>query len=215
MPLRASIAVATLGLALSVPSASASTRPPECDNDKDDDRDGLVDLADSGCLSLVDYFEGAMTRRFATSYARFRVSVEFGDGTLATQRRVRISCRGGRSDYRCRFRLRQRFSYRGVKRIYLHRFNDERHGVGEVEADRTLWFRGSCGAFPAGSPRPGPYPYAIRTRNVKCPSARRWIWNWYARGEPMPSRYNCLLRSSPATARCEAGRRVFAFKYPE
>jgi hypothetical protein len=71
------------------------------------------------------------------------------------------------------------------------------------------WYRGACGELPAG------VPYAIRTRNVKCPRARRWIANWYSRGQYMPASYDCSLRSSPATARCTDGRRAFSFKYPE
>jgi hypothetical protein len=120
---------------------------------------------------------------------------------------------GGYRVFRCAFRVRQD--------VFRYAAPLGSIPSGQRTTPKTLyslayrWYRGSCWEFPGGSPRPGPYPYAIRTRNVKCPRARQWIWSWYTEGQPMPARFDCLLRSSPATARCVAGRERFSFKYPE
>jgi hypothetical protein len=159
-----------------------------------------------------------MTKRKAEKYVKDVIRSDFGSGDVlawGASSRCRLvgTELGGYKVFRCAFRVRfGAFRYRGSARVYPFR------PPGNPETLYRLayrWHRGSCGAFPAGSPQPGPFPYAIRTRNLKCPTARRWIWNWYVRGRPMPSAYDCLLRSTPATARCEAGRRAFSFRYPD
>jgi hypothetical protein len=161
---------------------------------------------------------GWMTKRKAEKYVKDVTRRDFGShGGLASgaQSRCRFvgTSLGDYKVFRCAFRARDRaFRYRGSARVYPVR------PEGNPETLYSLayrWYRGSCGEFPGRSPRPGPYPYAIRTRNLKCPRVRRWIWDWYTRGQPMPLGYDCLLRSGPKPARCEAGRRAFTFKYPE
>jgi hypothetical protein len=159
----------------------------------------------------------AVTKRMAEEYAADVVASDFGpDESVASDPRAGCRVVGrdlGENVFRCTFGVRDRaFRYRGSARVYPFL-----NGEGDVLYTLDYrWYRGRCGAFPGGSPHPGPYPYAIRTRNVKCPAARRWIWNWYARARPMPAAYSCSLRSTPATARClDATGRKFTFKYPE
>jgi hypothetical protein len=167
-------------------------------------------------FAAVPPVQATTTTRWAEKYAASVVASDFGPGeSLASDARTRCRVVGrdlGDNLFRCAFNVRDRaFRYRGSAPVYPFL-----NGEGEVLYNLDYrWYRGQCGAFPAGSPHPGPYPYAIRTRNVKCPTARRSIWNWYARAQPMPAAYDCLLQSTPATARCDAGRRAFTFKYPE
>ncbi len=69
------------------------------------------------------------------------------------------------------------------------------NGVGVKLHSLAFRYRGACGDLGPARPR------AIRTRSLKCLTARRLIFNWYSRAQTFGS-YRCSLRSSPATARC-------------
>lgn len=140
-----------------------------------------------------------LTLEEATSHGRRAVAGRLGGGGAKARRRVTIACGfvGGR--FRCRFALRQRFTYRGVVELW--------GGADGGVARQRLDFAGACGSL--GRRR----PWAIKTNNVDCPDARKAIRAWFSRGKPMPRGWSCRLPEAPKTARCKRSKRVYSFKY--
>jgi hypothetical protein len=159
-------------------------------------------------------YAGWMTKPKAEKYVRETTSYDFGGGgdLSGTRARCRVvgTALGGNNVYRCRFGARfTPFRYRGSARVYPFHVDGKPK---PLYSFKYRWYRGSCGGLGVA------YPFAIASYNLKCPKVRSWIWNWYHRGRPMPSAYDCELRSAPSTARCVAyGQQVrrFSFKYPE
>lgn len=173
----------------------------ECSDGRDQDGDGLVDLDDDDCADLADQIEGRLTRQFSAALTRRVLRVDFYPAS-----QVGVRCRR-LARIRCRFSLRERaaFPYEGVLAVWAGTAD---WTAGEVVRFRYAWFSGGCGGLGRA------LPFAIRVRNMHCGTARRRILGWYSGGERLDPFY-CSLRSAPATARCEYGRRSFVFKYPE
>ena len=161
----------------------------------------LVLAVGAACLLLAP--AATTAPRWVYRYVEEVVVDKFGAGTTATTTRCRTTAP---KRYRCSFRARRvGWRYRGSVTVQSFRAPD---GDELFELD-FRWYRGRCGALGNG------VPYAIRARNIECATARRWIRDWYSRGQAMPPSYACSLRSAPATARCRKGARLFSFKYPE
>lgn len=171
----------------------------DCSNTADDDQDGKIDSADSGCESANDDTEGPMTAKLAHAAAGRLL-----DTFYPSVRRL-ISCEKIHGKFHCRFRLRQRknFRYKGIVIAYDREFSG---GGGQRQYARLKIIRGNCGRIGRNGPS------AIRVRGVSCKSARSDIRAFYYRDIPFP--YNCFLRPAPATARCKYTGRALSFKYP-
>ncbi len=173
----------------------------ECSDSRDQDGDGLVDLDDPDCADLADQIEGRLTRQFAAALTRRVVRNDFYPAS-----RLEIGCRR-LERLRCQFSVRERarFPYHGVLVVWA---GTASYTDGEVVRFRYAWYRGRCGELGQA------LPFAIRVRNMHCRTARRRILGWYSYAQSLDP-FSCSLRSAPATARCDYGRRTFRFKYPE
>jgi hypothetical protein len=74
--------------------------------------------------------------------------------------------------------------------------------------------------YPAGSSAwfwrcsPTPFITDIAVKNMYCRTAKRYIKDWYHRGQPMPARFRCRLQSG-VKSRCRDGRKAFSFRFAE
>lgn len=199
LPLAVMLALAGACVALVVVPRAHAGDFVDCSNTADDDGDGTIDLADSGCESAQDDTEGPMTSELAHAAAGRLL-----DAFYPSVRRL-VSCHKRDGRFRCAFKLRQRknFRYRGVVIAYDREFSG---GGGQRQFARLKVIRGTCGRIGRHGPS------SIRARGVSCKSARSDIRAFYYRDRPFP--YNCFLRPAPATARCKYTGRALSFKYP-
>ena len=210
----AALLAGTLLASLALAPGAGATMVADCQNKADDDADGLVDRADPGCKGDRDYSERTKpTRREAQLMAEsfpFTVSTRWS--------RIKSSCKSKKAGavYYCTVTWRESSRLSRAVRVFF------KNGTDDAEPPRFYdalhyaprWYRAACGDL-----RSRPYPYAIKVRNLPCRSARRYIFNWYARGKRMPSGYRCRLVSTTfgggKPAYCRKGRRFFSFKFPE
>jgi hypothetical protein len=58
------------------------------------------------------------------------------------------------------------------------------------------------------------FVHDITVKNMRCQTAKRYITNWYHRGQPMPARFTCRLQSG-VRSRCHYRRQAFTFRFAE